>query len=119
MSGPASISAANGRLTRRRTVALYRYRCTRDDCRMRQTLPKPVEHYRKPRRCHCGGRLALDQWRHRFEVGRRTRSGICLCHGYPFPHRQGSLWCNHHPTGPDEHAMRERYGQDCFEEIRP
>lgn len=41
---------------------------------------------------------------------RRAKEIRCRCLGYPFPHRKGSLWCEHsdHPERRNEDEYRDR-----------
>ncbi len=91
-----------------------RYRCSRAKCRARRTLNKPVEMYvREPRCKACGGPLTPDAYRNTKEL---APSRVCHCDGYPFAHRRGGgVWCDHHPTGPDDQDFRDRYGPGCLE----
>lgn len=88
----------------------YRYRCARRSCRARVTLPRKMEQYARPPRCHsCGCKqLTLDVYRHRVEL---HKSRTCHCSGYPFPHRTGCQpWCINSKRLPTEQERADRYG---------
>lgn len=97
-------------------------RCSK--CDHRRTLPRKPESYLRLPRCRgCGRRMTLDgkptpgtrqspslvaryrvdKYRHQVERagGRRYQKpcnpGRGGCSGYHFPHRRGSLFCEHNP----------------------
>lgn len=95
----------------------FRYRCSREVCKARVTLPRRIEEYVRPPKCkRCGGNaFRLDSHRHSKEVGAGLAK--CYCDGYHFPHRKGGgVWCRHHPTGPSAEDYTERYGVDSTDE---
>lgn len=93
----------------------YRYRCSRQACRTRRTLPRRLEQYVREPRCRCcGGSLTLDVYRQR--KGASEGRPTCYCDGVHYPHREGgTVWCRHHPTGPTDRDFIERYGRNCME----
>lgn len=89
----------------------FRYRCSRHSCQARVTLPRLVEQYVRPHKCHaCGGTsFRLDKYRHRVEL---HKSRTCECDGYHFPHRMGCQpWCKHSTRLPTDLETAERYGE--------
>ena len=73
------------------------YRCSRDGCRQRTALRRPIERYRQTPCCPACGHdsLRLDRWKQRDH-----RRALCRCGvGHWYPHRRGSLGCAHY-TGP-------------------
>lgn len=95
----------------------YRYRCrNKTRCYKRRTLRKPLEMYvREPRCLACGGELAPDKYRNTKEL---APGRVCHCGGLHHPHRKGgSVWCDHHPTGPTDEDFVARYGPGCLEEV--
>lgn len=95
----------------------YPCRCTR--CRGRVTLRHHPDWYIRRHHAHCprcrSDTLIVDQHR---PSGAEARRVTCYCTGYPFPHRRGSLLCDHGQMGAEgfnyytrdceEHAERER-----------
>lgn len=87
------------------------YRCGR--CRARRSLPRRLERYVRPPRCRsCGHQgLYLDRYRLTSERARggsyrggqdpARRERVCACDGYWFPHRRGSLRCQHYQGARD------------------
>jgi hypothetical protein len=68
---------------------VYRYRCSRERCRARISLPRLLEAYiRKPKCRVCGGRLTLDRCR---QTKKDTVFNSCWCDATHYPHRVGSL----------------------------
>lgn len=72
-------------------------RCPR--CRTRSTLRmKPAryvrEHHAKCRRCRV--LLSIDSYR---SSGREAKRFTCHCMHYPWPHRRGSVFCEHGAAG--------------------
>lgn len=95
---------------------LYRHRCGK--CRARQSLKRKANEYLPEKQCACGGKLNIDRYRHKHEVGRNANP--CRCDGYWFPHRRGSLWCNENVKGPSKEQINERYGEDTdMQENKP
>ncbi|CAN0298503.1 unnamed protein product, partial [Chrysoparadoxa australica] len=74
------------------------YRCSRDGCRQRVTLRRPIERYVRKKVCAACGKdsLRLDRWKQADH--RRSR---CHCAGWWFPHRRGSLQCWHYAGARD------------------
>jgi hypothetical protein len=76
-----------------------KYHCRCRVCQARQTrLKHPVRDYTRGPRCRGCGRintLRVDKWMQNRWRTYRT----CLCNGYWFPHRQGSLYCYHRADG--------------------
>ena len=73
-------------------------RCANMRCRARRVLPKHPTNYTllpQCRRCRQR-RYIVDEWRIR-----RRREQACTCGGYWFPHRRGSLRCDHYAPDPD------------------
>jgi len=83
----------------------YPYRCTRRTCRKRVTLKKHKEAYQRPKYCHeCKGNIKFDRW----QKAERKKSK-CLCDGYHFPHRKGSLWCREYKGKLTDKLLAERW----------
>jgi hypothetical protein len=74
-----------------------------------------IEWYIRPKACkHCGyKRFYLDK--------ERTRKRVtCVCEGYHYPHRPGSMFCVTHPDY-QVNVRTLRYGEkleDVLEDIR-
>lgn len=84
----------------------YNYRCTSSKCRQRVTKRHKIEWYMHDhhRECKaCGGKLSYDP-----EPKRRAQLQRCNCNGYWFPHRIGSLWCEHYRGEIDPDEMYNR-----------
>lgn len=85
---------------------LYHYRCRNSKCRARRTFKYKVHLAQKEIKCECG-RAEWVQDRYRDEVENKKP---CKCGGYHFPHRNGSLWCDHSTSEITEDDYRARYG---------
>lgn len=77
-------------------MAVYiKTHCRCRKCGTRKALPRQPEQYTRPPPCpSCGERSwRRDKWMH-------TRYlASCLCDGYWFKHRRGSLYCHHRADG--------------------
>lgn len=87
----------------------HQYRCTRSKCRKRYSFHKPIDEYATDRLCSCGGELKHDP-----EPHIRAKRDRCNCDGYHFPHRRGSLWCNHFEGERIEDDYNDRYQQGKY-----
>jgi len=85
------------------------HRCSKAKCRKRVTLPRLVAQYVRVKKCPaCGCDSLKPDLAHRAE-SKRNR---CNCDGLPFPHRIGSIWCDHStitPTDSDYMSQRSLY----------
>lgn len=76
-------------------------RCTA--CGRRRTLSMRPDHYYKPSYASCCGRLMRIDWYR--ASGAEGRDQRCTCNAYPgqrgecYPHRRGSMFCDHGPAG--------------------
>ncbi len=88
------------------------YRCTHDDCRRRVILARRVEKYFRKPKCHgCGREITGREDR---ALYRQRARETCTCDGYHFPHRRGSIWCNHSARRPTEQQYEQRFrGAPC------
>lgn len=85
-------------------------------CQARRTLPRyPDEYLRKPPRCRTAGcrstSYRVDRYRDQVECGGKIKPcypGRGGCDGLAFPHRRGSLGCEHHPA-----EVARRTADDC------
>ena len=69
-----------------------KYHCRCRVCQARQVKSKhPDEYYRAVKCVQCGNKnsLRVDKWM----MNRWKIQKTCLCGGYWFPHRRGSLYC--------------------------
>lgn len=90
------------------------YACRCSHCEARRRLPKhPSQYVRKTallcRSC-SKGYYRVDKFR---DSGREHAGKTCQCGNYSFPHRRGSLYCQHSPKLTQE-LMRERYETRAF-----
>jgi len=75
----------------------YSVRCRHRNCRLyghRFHRAKHPDQYviRKWAKCPaCDGHLCVDKYR---SSGKEAKDTTCSCHGYPFNHRRGSLFCS-------------------------
>ena len=83
-------------------------------CRARRVLPRHPERYVRalPRCSSCGARAwAADKWMNNRPTGKLG----CICGGYWFKHRKGSLYCWHRVDGsdrlPGDYDFRDRTGE--------
>lgn len=83
-------------------------RCAK--CRARRCLKRHPDRYERLPACRtCGHRTyRVDRWMNR----RNTTRMACICTGYWFPHRRGSLYCWHRADGtnryPGDPDFRDR-----------
>lgn len=74
-----------------------RCHCRCRKCEARRCFPRRLVDYVRVPPCEvCGSRdWRSDRWMNRRDVKAMT----CLCSGYWFPHRRGSLYCWHRADG--------------------
>jgi len=84
----------------------YPYRCTRNRCRKRRSLPKHTHQYIKTPICRvCVGKLSFDKTKRK-----RTKRDTCTCDGISYPHFKGTEpWCVYAKIGPTEEDFKERH----------
>lgn len=88
-------------------MAIYHYRCRNSKCRGRRTFKWKVHlGTRKIPKCGCG-RAEWTPDLHRDNVENKNP---CNCCGYHFPHRKGSLWCDHATKELTQEDWESRYG---------
>jgi hypothetical protein len=93
----------------------YALRCNNRSCNAfgsrvtRRLAPHEyVGAHRRLGQCRCCKRdLSIDWYR---TTGRENRANKCRCNGYAFPHRRGSLYCQHF-TGPIARRADGMYSQ--------
>lgn len=86
-------------------MSRFVYRCNR--CRTRNTFPRPVEDYVRPRTCRdCGHTRFYTDWE-------RTLRVPCRCGGYHWgPHRKGSPLCEDNPNWQVNRARQQGLDED-------
>jgi hypothetical protein len=86
----------------------WHYRCSREKCKARRTLPRRIEEYTIAPRCRACGGTALRWDRDRALVHMQRKP--CQCDGYAFLHRKGSKFCVHSPVELTADDIASRFG---------
>jgi hypothetical protein len=77
---------------------MSRYHCRCRKCDARKVLRFKPEEYKVQPQCLCGRRdFRVDK----YMQNRDTKTNACFCAGYPFKHRQSSLYCWKRKDGTD------------------
>jgi hypothetical protein len=79
-----------------------RVHCRCRKCDARKVLKFKPEEYKVQPQCNiCAARnFRIDKWMSE----RDTKTNACLCEGYPFKHRMGSLYCWKRKDGTDRYV---------------